>query len=248
MRRIFTLLCISILSLSLVSCGGSDSQRIVSELTVETATDQTSQSIVADFKLEIGQTQLPFLDIPLAKNYGSLRLYTLGGENRVAISLNLTNVFEAPTSPGLLPNGNPIPVDTNGAGVVTIDVDGINARVYVARNGSVTLVGVAFAIDQLDGLGDSIGNIGIFPVFNVGDIQLTAGIFTAPAEKQNGIAMFANLEDLFGIEKNELVLKSDRSVFQAVKQKRISRRKKRRLYKRLRRVMRKDEVLTISEK
>ena len=243
MRRILSLLCVLTLSVSLTSCG-KNSSPIVSEIGVDTIVDGGDQLVSADFKLAIGNAELPFLDLPLPKNYGALRLYRLNGENRVTVDANLTEILKVPAGQATLPNGNPVPVDTMGAGVITIDIEGVSAKVYVAQTNGVTLIGFAIAIKQLDGLGSSIGNAGLFPNFNIGKVNLTAGVFTSDEQKQTGIAAFANLAGLWS---NSVELSSNKEMFAPVAQRKLSRRQKRRLYKGLKRMMKKRQVLTISE-
>lgn len=185
-----------VLLFSLASCGNNGSQ-IVSDIGVETRDEDNSKFVTSDFKLNIGETQLPFLHLPLPRNLGYFRTFRLNADNYVAVDINLTEVLKLPGGIAQLPNGAMIPVDTNGAGVIQIEVPGINGRVYVAHREEMTLVGFAFSIKQLDGLGNSIGTVGVFPNFNIGKIQLSAGVFSGEDSMQTGIAAFANLGALW---------------------------------------------------
>ncbi len=247
MRRIITLISILALSLSLASCGKSGT-KLVTDIGVETLDDGTSQYLSTDFVLDIGSTELPFISLPLPKDIGALRLYRLNGQNRIAVDLNLTSALKLPRELGTLPNGQPIPVDTNGAGIITIKIEGINAKVYVAQKEDTTLVGFAIAIKQLDGLGDSIGNAGIFPSFELGKVRLTAGVFTSDEAKETGIAAFANLGNVFAGDSKTIELASNVEHFTPIRQRRLSRRQQRRAYNALRRVMYSGEELILSEK
>jgi hypothetical protein len=110
-----------------------------------------------------------------------------------------------------------------------------------------TLVGFAFSIKQLDGLGSSIGTAGVFPNFDIGKIKLTAGVYTGEETKQTGIAAFANLGGLW----NELGQKrvyplaynSEAFYFENVQS--LSRRQKRRMYKSLKRILKKKQTLEL---
>lgn len=246
MKRLITLLSMLTLVLSLASCG-KDAKKIVTDIAVETADQNDSKLVITDFKLDIGNAELPFLHLPLPKDYGVFRTYRNNGENRVALDLNLTEILKLPGTVASLPNGTAVPVDTNGAGVIQIDISGINGRVYVAQKGDMTLVGFAFAIKQLDGLGSSIGTVGVFPNFDIGKVKLTAGVFTGDQTKQTGIAAFANLGGLwneFG-QKRVYPVAYDADVFNFEPMERLPRWKKRRMYRELRKVLNRKQTLEL---
>lgn len=196
MKRLLSLLTVFTLSLSLVSCG-NNSKKIVTDLGVETRDQDNMKFVTTDFKLNIGATELPFLHLPLPSDYGYFRTYVSNGENFVALDLNLTSILKVPGGVATLPNGTLIPVDTMGAGVIEIAIPGINGKVYVAQKDAMTLVGFAFSIKQLDGLGSSVGTVGVFPAFNIGKVKLTAGVYAGEGESKTGIAAFANLGGLW---------------------------------------------------
>ena len=244
MKRILTVLSILALSLSLVSCGGN-SKKIVSDIGVETRDQDNSKFVTTDFQLNIGATELPFLHLPLPKDYGYFRLFRLNGENYVALDLNLTEIAKLPGGVAELPNGTMVPVDTNGAGIIQIDIPGINGRVYIAQKDEMTLVGFAFSIKQLDGLGNSIGTVGVFPNFDIGKVMLTAGVFTGEETKQTGIAVFANLGGLWnaqGAKLTEVPYNAEAFRFTS---KRVSKRKLRKMYYYLNRMRNTQQVLEV---
>lgn len=244
MKRILSLVSVLALSLSLVSCGSND-KKIISDIGVETRDQDNSKFVTADFQLNIGATELPFLHLPLPKDYGYFRLFRLNGENFVALDLNLTEIAKLPGGVAELPNGTMVPVDTNGAGIIQIDIPGINGRVYVAQKDEMTLVGFAFSIKQLDGLGSSIGTVGVFPNFNIGKVKLSAGVYTGEETKQTGLAAFANLGGLWsaqGAKLTEVPYNSEAFRFTS---KRVSKRKLRRMYYFLNRMRNTQQVLEV---
>lgn len=244
MKRIVSLVSILALSLSIVSCG-SNSKKIISDIGVETRDQDNSKFVTADFQLNIGATELPFLHLPLPKDYGYFRLYRLNGENYVALDLNLTEIAKLPGGAAELPNGTMVPVDTNGAGIIQIDIPGINGKVYIAQKDKMTLVGFAFSIKQLDGLGSSIGTVGVFPNFNIGKVKLTAGIYTGEETKQTGLAAFANLGGLWNAQGAKLAEVPYNSNAFRFTHKRVSRRKLRKMYYYLNRMRNTQQVLEI---
>ncbi len=197
MKRILSLLLMVSLSTAFVGCGKTSKNKIVSDFSFETADDNNSKFVTTDFKLSIGETELPFLTLPLPNKLGSLRAYRSEGENFIGVDLNLTEILKIPGDVATLPNGSMLPVGTNGAGVIEIDISGINGKVYVSQKDDMTLIGFAFSIKQLDNLGSDIGTAGVFPNFDIGKINLTAGVFTGNDSGSTGLAAFANLGGLW---------------------------------------------------
>jgi hypothetical protein len=245
MKRTITLLSLFALILSISSCGNS-SNRLVTDLGVETRDQDNAKFVTADFKLNIGETQMPFLHLPLPKDYGYLRTFVLNGDNYVAVDVNLTEVLKLPGGPAQLPNGTMVPVDTMGAGIIQIDVPGINGRVYVSQKDDMTLVGFAFSIKQLDGLGSSIGTIGVFPIFQIGEVSLTAGLFAGEGSKETGLAAFANLGGLWNYQGEKITNIPYRAdAFEFKQGKRVPRWKARRMFRYLNRLKNTQQTLEI---
>lgn len=244
MKRILSLLSVLALMFSLASCGQND-KKIITDLGVETRDVDNSKYVTTDFQLNIGATELPFLHLPLPKDYGYFRLFRLNGENYVAVDLNLTEILKLPGGVAELPNGTMIPVDTNGAGVIQIDIPGINGKVYVSQKDEMTLVGFAFSIKQLDGLGNSVGTVGVFPNFDIGKVKLTAGVYAGEETKQTGIAAFANLGGLWSLQGAKLTKVPYNSEAFRFTSKKVSRRKLRRMYFYLNKMRNTQQVLEV---
>lgn len=202
MKRILSLTSLLVLAFAISACG-KDSKKIVTGIDVETRDQDEQKYVISDFELDIGSGELPFLHLPLPKDYGYLRMYRNNGVNHVAVDVNLSEVLKLPSGEATLPNGTMVPVDSMGAGIIEIPVSGINGKVYVAYNDDVALVGFAVSIKQLDGLGRDIGTIGVFPNFDVKGVNVTAGVYTSEDGGQTGIAAFGNLVGILG-EKTSL--------------------------------------------
>ncbi len=216
-------------SMVLMSCGG-DSKKWVTDVNVETATQGDESWLVSDFKLDIGENELPFISSPLPKDYGVFRSWRLDGENYIGVDLNLTSILDVRPGLGTLPNGQPIPVEIGQAGIIEVEIEKINGKVYLAKSGSMTLVGLAVAIEQLDGLATDA--TGIFPIINLGGFDVAAGVFTSGEAGGTGIGIFANIGSLW----DEFVY--DASAFE-FRSEYVSRSKKRRIFKKLSRMLRK---------
>jgi len=245
MKKILSLLLMVSLSTAFVGCGKTKANKVVSDFSFETIDEDNQKLLATDFQLSIGDAELPFLTLPLPQNYGSVRAYRSEGKNYVGIDLNLTEVLKLPGGVATLPNGTMLPVDTNGAGVIEIEISGINGKVYVAQKDDMTLVGFAFSIKQLDNIGSDIGTAGVFPNFDIGKINLTAGIFTGNDSGSTGLAAFANLGGLWSMhgEKLAYAYDYDKYAFAATESTKLTRRQKRKLYKALKKISKKSTRL-----
>tara|TARA_Y100001936_G_C16027029_1_gene643169 strand:+ start:845 stop:1579 length:735 start_codon:yes stop_codon:yes gene_type:complete len=244
MKRLASLLSCLFLAAALTSCG-SDSKKIVSDLEFETRDQDSEKFVVTDFIMELGNAELPFLHLPLPRNYGYLRFYRVDGINRVAVDVNLTEILKLPRgNEATLPNGTMLPVDTMGAGVIEIPVSGINGKVYISHKDDMTLIGFAASIKQLDDIGSEMGTIGVFPNFDISGVNVTAGIYTSPAQGQTGLAVFANIGSLWS--ESTLASNYDRDTFRAIPQ-RNPRWKERRLGRRLLRLKNTQQLLDIAK-
>lgn len=242
MKSILSLASMMVLALSITACG-ANSKKIVSNVDVETETRDGSVYLSTDFELAIGAAQLPSMSLPLANGYGSMSLSNVDGVNHVGLDLNLSQVLNASAGDATLPNGNAIPVDTLGNGVLEIPVNGMNGKVYVAYSGDVVLVGFAASISQLDAITSKLGSIGVFPSFNIGSTPVTAGFYTSSNAGQSGIAAFASVSGIMG---GEASARSAREAFGFV-QEDVPAWKERLLGKRLYRLKSKDQVLKIAQ-
>lgn len=229
------------MSFILASCGG-ESKKIVTDFALETRNQNDQKFVVSDFQLDLGSASLPFLTLPLPKDYGYLRLYRMNEMNHVAIDLNLSEILKVPGGVATLPNGTMLPVDTLGAGVISIPVNGINGVVYVSQKDDMTLVGFAISIKQLDGIGGSLGTIGVFPNFDIKGVNVTAGIFSSDDAGKTGIAVFGNIGSLWNGD--DKMAEYDREAFPP-RYMFVPRWKQRRLARRLRYFKNIEQELTL---
>lgn len=232
------LLLISMMALTL-GCGKTGTQW-VKDFNYQTADQDDQKWLVSDIKLNIGENELPDLTIPLSRDYGYFRSWRLNGENYLGLDLNLSEILGLPGQLATLPNGQAIPVDTNGVGVVEIPIEKINGKIYLAVANGTTLVGVAASIKQIDELG--VGEVGVFPRFNFEGVDVMAGIFASETPGKTGIAIFATIGGIW-----EDTVKMGPEVF-TWRTEYVTRSQKRRLARKLRRQMRKRMQLDFVER
>ncbi len=232
------LLLVSLLAIT-VSCG-KDSKQWVKDFNYATADQDDQKWIVSDIKLDIGENELPDLTIPLTRDYGYFRSWRLNGENYLGLDLNLSEILGLPGGVATLPNGQGIPVDTNGVGVIEVPIEKINGKIYLAVANGTTLVGLAASIKQIDELG--VGEVGVFPRFDFNGVDVMAGIFASETPGKTGLAIFATIGGIW-----EETVKMGPEVFEW-RTEYVSRSKKRRLARKLRRQMMKKMQLDFVER
>lgn len=195
-----TLITLSLILAIAISTGcGRFIKLLVSDLAFTTTQENGQQILETTFTLSLGEVSLPGASYDLPNGLGMFSLVSADSMgDRVKLSLNLTEIFKLPSEDAKLPNGNDLPVDTTGASIVQIPISSVIGSVYLASSNGQTLVGFAFSISQLDRLGQTVGNLGLFPNFDVRGINVTAGIFSSGEEGKTGLAAFANLGDLDG--------------------------------------------------
>lgn len=224
---------------SLAGCGKSGT-KWVSDLNYQT-TDQDDQKwLVSDFKLNLGESEIPDLNYELPRDYGYFRSWRLDGENYLGLDLNLSEILGLPGGVATLPNGQVLPIDTNGVGVVEVAIDQIQGKVYLAVANGTTLVGVAASIKQIDDLG--IGEVGVFPRFQIKGVDIMAGIFASETPGKTGIAIFATIGGIW-----EETVAMGENVFK-YRQEYVTVSKRRQLARKLRRILRKKTKLNFVDR
>jgi hypothetical protein len=190
--QILSLLFIT-LSFSLVSCRQETGKKIVSDVLVETFDNELGQKIAnVSFLLDLDNAQLPALYYDLPNNLGEVELQYADEGNYVNLQVNLSEAFKLPAGQAQLPNGQSLPI-YNANGVVTINIPQIKGSVYLATNGESTVIGFAIAISALDGIGNKLGRVGLFPTWMVNNVKVVAGLFADTVADNTGIAAFVNI-------------------------------------------------------
>ena len=228
--RLFVIMTLSSL-LMLVSCGNSG-KKFVSDVEVETVDQNQQKWLVSNFKLNLGNLELPELAVPLPSDYGNFRAFRKDSENYLGVDFNVTSILNLPGSAATLPNGQVIPIDVSGAGIIEIPMSKINGKVYLAVADGVALIGVATVIKQLADL--DVGDVGVFPTYKVGPVDIMAGVFASKRDDTNGIAIFANLAGIWDGAQKEY--DSDTFIFEPEY---VRKSKKRRVYRKLRSLLKK---------
>lgn len=221
------------------SCGNSGKQ-FVSDVNVQTVNQDQQKWLVSDFKLNLGSVELPELVYPLPSDYGNFRSYRKDAANYLGVDFNISSILNLPGNIATLPNGQVVPIDVGGAGIIEIPINKINGKAYLAVADGVALIGVATVIKQLRNL--EVGDIGVFPTYKVGKVDIMAGVFTSKEDNTNGIAIFANLAGIWdGAQKQ---YDSDTFIFEPEY---VRRSKKRRVYRKLRKLLKKKMQIEFQE-
>jgi hypothetical protein len=196
---------LSVLIFSLVSCGAQ--KPMVSDVEVQSITDQGDVLVSMEAVLNIGNVSLIDLTLPIyspkdQKEIGSVAMYTnLQGQNKFEIEVNVSAIANIQSSQGILPNGNMLPLIRDNQ-VIVIPIQN-KANVYLAFSDGVAALGATVAISGLDGVGRSVGSISLFPTFNIGNVLGSAGLYNSRESGKNGFGFFADISSV--IDTNNLV-------------------------------------------
>lgn len=233
------LLCLLTICSIFISCG-KESNRLVRGISSEIAHQNGDRFLVTDIQINIGKLYLPDTVIALSNDYGMFRSYNQKDKNYLGLDLNIEKILNVPsTSFPELPNGNPIPLKTNGVEVIELPISGMLGSVYIAVSGGVAMIGVATVIKNLRSLKLSgqtrrKANIDVFKQYKIGNINVLAGVFSSTDDQRNGVAVFADMAPVwnpsFSFQFRESL------VFNPVY---VKRRVRRELKRKLRRVLKK---------
>ena len=192
--------CIALLPLLLSACGNVP-QTFLNSLTINTSTQNNDTYVNLSATVSLGSTTLASLSIPIQDPksgvvLGQVSLSTNASQQeQITLSVNETALVHGDSSLGsTMPNGQPLPL---ALGAATGSVLGIpilqKSRIYIGGDlKSKIIVGVAFAIQALDGVTSGMGipaNVFFSNQFGTQVFGL-AGLFTSPNVGENGIAVF----------------------------------------------------------
>lgn len=222
------------LCLSFISCGKI--KKWVTDVKYETVDYNGQQWVSTEFTLDIGDAELPNNLQALPEDFGSFRATFEGGVNTIGLDLNITSLLKLPSGPATLPNGEGVPIYTNGNGMVQVPIGKNTGKAYVSVSNDMTLVGAAFAIEQLDRI--DLGDTTSLWQYSLGNVKMFTGIFLSEEIRQSGLVIFA---DLGGLGFNKVY---DPGAF-VLEKTYMSKRKKRRMLKRIRNILKKDKKLLL---
>ena len=183
---------------SIVSCGGQ--KPMVTDIDVRPYYQNSDVHIQLSSTLALGNVTLPGISLPVilphnGQNIGSIQMQTvLGGQNIISIDVNLTEVAKVQAQTARLPNGNIIPLIGNNQ-VIVIPIQN-KVNLYLTMGNGVAALGVDIPFSTLDAVGDRVGNISIFPIFNIKGVLGSAGLYFSRDRGKNGFGLFADLTNV----------------------------------------------------
>ena len=187
-----------IILLSLASCGSQ--KPMVSDIEVESVTDQGEVFVSMEAVLSIGNVSLADLTLPIIvprtqQIIGSVSMYTnMQGQNKFEIEVNLSAIANVNAVVAQLPNGNTLPLIRDND-VIVIPIQN-KANVYLAFSDGVAALGATVAIRGLDSVGQATGTASLFPTFNINQVVGSAGLYTSRENGKNGFGIFADISSL----------------------------------------------------
>ena len=176
-----------------------------------------SVSIQAELGLQ--GMNLPIVELPV--NHPRLGyeigIVSMAGRN-LGVVINLSAILDLQTLQGTLPNGTSVPF-VNANEVVIIPIEKAGVELYVSFSQGQIIVGATVAIKQFDGIGASVGNLNLLPMFSIQGIQGAAGTYHSRTAGQNGIALFVNASSVIdSLKKDELIQESGQKSFESLGQ------------------------------
>jgi hypothetical protein len=182
-----------------VSCGNRP--QIVKNVKFTPQTIENQVWGKMNVEMGIGNVTFPNLTLPIIhpqswQNLGSFSLTSYSDKNFIEVNVNLSELARIDATYAKLPNGSSLPL--MGSNLV-IDIPIGNAKsvhLYLAGSESKFAMGVSILFSTLDNLGAKIGYSSFFPVFNLGQISGSAGVFTSPQAGENGFGFFADFSQV----------------------------------------------------
>lgn len=155
-------------------------------------------SLSAD--LGIGSVMLPQVSLPIidpnsGENIGSVSMSSLvGGQNRLDVSVNVSAVANVQTQEVRLPNGGVLPlIGSNRTIVVPIDK---KVELYISLSDANAAIGLSIPFKTLDSIGAKVGNVSMFPLFNMNQVIGAAGLYFSKNAGENGFGLFADVSQV----------------------------------------------------
>ncbi|MCO4754721.1 MAG: hypothetical protein KC478_09565, partial [Bacteriovoracaceae bacterium] len=152
--------------------------------------------------LGIGAVTLPNIVLPITKHgdeIGYVRMVSgINAKNTLEVDLNVATVSTAQTQVSELPNGDILPlIGTND--VIVIPVSN-KITVYVAISDGNAALGIAIPFKTLDSLGAKIGQVSMFPMFNMNNVVGAAGLYMSKTAGENGFGIFADVSSVLDFD------------------------------------------------
>jgi hypothetical protein len=199
---------------TLVSCG-KDQQQFMKDIHIATYSQDTDVYVSVDAKLNLGAMQLPAISLPIKNPKTGVDLglvemgVVAGGSNFLKLAFNLSSVTNLSASKGQLPNGNSLPLIATNQ-VIEIPIGGNKAiKLYISFVDGAQAIGIAVPIKSFDGIGGSVGNTSLFPIFSIENVLGSAGLFTSSTAGQNGFGVFVDLTNILNdVLKRELAART----------------------------------------
>lgn len=194
----------ALVMLSLSACGKSAD--FVTSASVQSSVQNGDTYAQLTVNLDTYGFQLPSLNVPVvdpsdvAIQYGDVSI----SGSQLNILVNVTASANLPANGNLLPNGQPLPISTQGMGVIALPLGNTTARVYVGignssgtTSGGTVMIGTAIPITSLDSIASYLGGVDLFPQFSDNNITGVAGIFTQGGSAPSaGLAVFLDVSNV----------------------------------------------------
>jgi hypothetical protein len=198
--KTFTLIRLSFLLLGFTSMASCGRPPMVTNVVVNPRyeADELFMQMTAD--LEIGKVNLQPITLPILmpktfEEIGYIQLLSdFAGKNQMSVDINVTKVSKLDAKEARLPNGSLIPlIGTNKSFTINIRD---KANLYLTIGDGRLALGASIAIRGLDQIGEKTGTSAVMPVFNIQQVQGSAGLYLSKEKGKNGFAIVADTSAL----------------------------------------------------
>ena len=188
-----------VLSLFVVSCGSSGPS-VLSNVQVEQKLINDDLWIFVTSDINLANMSFGSIALPIPHPHGQTPIGQvelvsgIGGVNQLKISVNTAELADTQTGQALLPNGNMVPLIANNP-AISVEI-GNGGKLYLLLTDSITVIGVAMPIREMDSIGSQLPGLNFFPIVQSNNVTAAAGIYTGARPGQNGIAVIADVTNV----------------------------------------------------
>lgn len=186
-------------SLFFTGCGRN--KQFIESIRLQTSTVDQDHYLSVEAQFKSGALRLPAMRLPVvdprnpkyAVGSFELKSQSKRTSSLLKLNLNISEMSQVSTTSSSLPNNTEIPfVESKKVTVAAFPVAQTKAKVFLALDQGVAVIGASLPIRELDHLGKWTGFMNLFYPFTRENVNATAGIFTGPNVGQNGFGFFVD--------------------------------------------------------
>lgn len=189
-------------ALLMTACGGQE-KNVLKDATLNLTQEGGSQVVTLMTEIDTQSVSIAAATLPInygGRQLGKVEVVTDVTTNRTYFkaTLNISSVLKLPTPnySSKLPNGTTLPlagIDLNKVMAFNVGSAGSKAYLYYDHQNKKAVLGIAMNVGNLSV--ETTGNV--FARFDFNNVSGMAGLYFGQAPYKSGVAVFANLSNLF---------------------------------------------------